>query len=380
MPRQPYDKKTCGQIWRAYQERAPPQNLGAIEWPQAKSGRLTGIKFLSTGVFETIERDDLYEIIKSSGGRVYSGFSKNLDYLLVGRDAGPAKLADAEDHNITTLNEEATHAFLLEKLSGEGNQETPESSSSKEKKVPVKKESKSKQSKAVAKRKNDPNAADTAEPEKKVSKASTSKPSAPKKKAAVAKSNVAVKQEPDNLNNGAHDGSSLSEGEEAAEDSSKKEIVFRDVEIRLKLTEIPTGGRLEQESKKTTKIAAPKIKDEPIDDSDVTEKGDLTIQYVKGKKGRPKKTVASKVEEEPTDEPNLAEDGDLAAKSTKGKRGRPKKTPLAIKTKSEEGSEQNVPSKKTKASKDKGTDSSKSTKTAGGSNFSPRKTRSKTAK
>lgn len=105
--------------------RSPPQNLGTVEWPEAVPGTLTGLKFLSTGVFETIERDELYDIIRASGGRVYSSFSKHLDYLLVGRDAGPAKLADAEEYKVKILDEHETYEFLCQKLSGAPSKDGP---------------------------------------------------------------------------------------------------------------------------------------------------------------------------------------------------------------------------------------------------------------
>lgn len=74
------------------------------------------MKFLSTGVYETIEREELIDLIKGSGGHYYSGMSKNLHYLLVGRDAGPVKLRTAEECGITQLSEEEFFAFITDKI------------------------------------------------------------------------------------------------------------------------------------------------------------------------------------------------------------------------------------------------------------------------
>jgi len=112
----PLEKWQVAQIWRAYQNREGPNNLGAVQWPRPKAGCLAGLKFLSTGVYETIERDDLYDLLKGCGARVYSGMSKNLDYLLVGRDAGPVKLQNASDWGINQLSEEDFFNFITEKI------------------------------------------------------------------------------------------------------------------------------------------------------------------------------------------------------------------------------------------------------------------------
>lgn len=61
---------------------------GTIEWPAAKPGCLKGMKFLTTGILETIEREDAVQLLRDCSGHVMSGMSKNLTYLIVGRDAG----------------------------------------------------------------------------------------------------------------------------------------------------------------------------------------------------------------------------------------------------------------------------------------------------
>lgn len=61
---------------------------GTVEWPNAKPGCLRGMKFLTTGILETIAREDAVQLLTDCGGHVMSGMSKNLSYLIVGRDAG----------------------------------------------------------------------------------------------------------------------------------------------------------------------------------------------------------------------------------------------------------------------------------------------------
>ncbi|MEO6285091.1 MAG: NAD-dependent DNA ligase LigA, partial [Dyadobacter sp.] len=57
-----------------------------------ESDMLEGKTFVISGVFENFERDDLKMKIEVNGGRVLSGVSGKLNYLLAGANMGPAKL------------------------------------------------------------------------------------------------------------------------------------------------------------------------------------------------------------------------------------------------------------------------------------------------
>ena len=48
--------------------------------------------FVVTGVLESIERDDVQDLIKRHGGKVTQSVSKKTSYMVVGRDAGDSKL------------------------------------------------------------------------------------------------------------------------------------------------------------------------------------------------------------------------------------------------------------------------------------------------
>lgn len=117
----PMDKAERGAIFKSFLAREGPQNLGSVEWPSPVASALAGKRFLLTGVMETITRDDLKNIIVGSSGRVMSTFPKQLDYLVVGRDAGPSKLQKANELGVTVLDEEACHKFLCEHLGEPGN-------------------------------------------------------------------------------------------------------------------------------------------------------------------------------------------------------------------------------------------------------------------
>src|SRR5690606_25990470 len=57
------------------------------------SNELSGKTFLISGVFETISRNDLKDLIEKHGGKMLSSISGNLDFLVAGENMGPSKLA-----------------------------------------------------------------------------------------------------------------------------------------------------------------------------------------------------------------------------------------------------------------------------------------------
>jgi DNA ligase (NAD+) len=73
--------------------------------------KIAGKSFCVTGGFEGISRDEIHEKIEKLGGEVRTSVSKNLDYLVVGSDAG-SKLEKARSLGVNTIGLEE----LLEML------------------------------------------------------------------------------------------------------------------------------------------------------------------------------------------------------------------------------------------------------------------------
>lgn len=73
---------------------------------EMESTMLEGKTFVISGVFLNFERDDLKHKIESNGGRVLSGVSGKLNYLLAGDNMGPSKLEKARKLGVTILSEE----------------------------------------------------------------------------------------------------------------------------------------------------------------------------------------------------------------------------------------------------------------------------------
>lgn len=71
-----------------------------------KSTSLEGKTFVVSGVFESFEREELKDAIKQHGGKVLSGISGKLDYLLAGDKMGPSKLKKAEELGVPIISEQ----------------------------------------------------------------------------------------------------------------------------------------------------------------------------------------------------------------------------------------------------------------------------------
>ncbi len=68
--------------------------------------KLAGITFVISGTFQHFERDDLKIKIEANGGKVLSGVSGKLNYLIAGAEAGPSKLEKAQKLNVSIISED----------------------------------------------------------------------------------------------------------------------------------------------------------------------------------------------------------------------------------------------------------------------------------
>lgn len=78
----------------------------------AKNNKLEGKTFLFTGSLQKFTRDRAKQLVEENGGKLLSGVSANLNYLVVGEDAG-SKLAKAQKiPTITVLSEDEFLAMI----------------------------------------------------------------------------------------------------------------------------------------------------------------------------------------------------------------------------------------------------------------------------
>lgn len=73
--------------------------------PAIESDKLTGKTFVISGVFESLSREELQQLITSHGGKVVNAISAKLSYLVAGDKMGPAKLEKANKLSIPILSE-----------------------------------------------------------------------------------------------------------------------------------------------------------------------------------------------------------------------------------------------------------------------------------
>ena len=71
---------------------------------QIKSYTLSNLKFVITGTFQEVSRENLKLIIEDNGGLISSSISKNTNYLIKGENSGPSKLSKADKLNVDILS------------------------------------------------------------------------------------------------------------------------------------------------------------------------------------------------------------------------------------------------------------------------------------
>jgi len=119
------------QQYQRFLRREGPKNPGGKVVPQGKLDCLAGLAFVVTGVLETIEQETAKSLIKQCGGRVTSSVSRNTSYIVVGDDAGPAKIKKATELNIKQLTEDGLFDLIRTKSGSPDNLEILPNSSKK---------------------------------------------------------------------------------------------------------------------------------------------------------------------------------------------------------------------------------------------------------
>ncbi|KAJ6579462.1 P-loop containing nucleoside triphosphate hydrolase protein, partial [Mycena vulgaris] len=85
---------------------AGPAAPGSKDVPDGAPDCLAGLAFVFTGELSSFSRDEAVDIAKRFGGRVTGGPSGKTDYVVLGVDAGPSKLAAIKKHGLKTLDED----------------------------------------------------------------------------------------------------------------------------------------------------------------------------------------------------------------------------------------------------------------------------------
>lgn len=136
------DKEARKAAYMKYVARGGAKNPGSKEVPEGSPGCFDGLVFVLTGVYESLERDEMTEIIKKLGGKVTTSLSKNTKYMVVGSEAGESKMAKAKTLGTPTLTEDQFLDLIREKTVKEKENKTPKTSPEKVEEKKVKSEEK----------------------------------------------------------------------------------------------------------------------------------------------------------------------------------------------------------------------------------------------
>jgi DNA ligase (NAD+) len=88
-------------------------NLKSTKSDHHTSGNLEGQTFLFTGTLNKLKRSDAEEMVEKQGGKILSGVSSKLNYLVVGDDAG-SKLEKAKKINTVRILSEDDFINLIQ--------------------------------------------------------------------------------------------------------------------------------------------------------------------------------------------------------------------------------------------------------------------------
>lgn len=132
-------RRAAAALYKQMQKRAGPAAPGSKEIPKGEPNCLSGLKFVLTGVFESMEREEAAAVIKDLGGGVTTAISGKTNYVVSGLESGPAKLAKAEDLGIPIISEDD----LLDLIREKSGQPTLNKKVKEETKSPKKEEKKS---------------------------------------------------------------------------------------------------------------------------------------------------------------------------------------------------------------------------------------------
>lgn len=88
------------------------KTLGVQPQFEKKTGKLVGKKFVVTGTFETMSRDQAAKKIRAHGGTFQTAVAKDTTYLVTGGKVGASKLKKAENYGIKIITEKELSELL----------------------------------------------------------------------------------------------------------------------------------------------------------------------------------------------------------------------------------------------------------------------------
>lgn len=97
----------------------PAPGAGSLDIPEGADNCLAGLTFVFTGQLTYISREEGQNLVKRYGGKCTTAPSKKTDYVVLGAEAGPKKLAVIKQHSLKVIDEQGLCA-LIKKLPANG--------------------------------------------------------------------------------------------------------------------------------------------------------------------------------------------------------------------------------------------------------------------
>ncbi|KAG8037014.1 hypothetical protein G9C98_004336, partial [Cotesia typhae] len=118
-------KKQHAVAYQQYLHRGGARNPGSKTIPKGAENCLAGLSFVVTGVLESLEREEVDELIKQYGGRVVGNLSKKTNYLVVGDAAGESKMAKADSLHVKKISEDELLEMIRSRPAGKSSAVIP---------------------------------------------------------------------------------------------------------------------------------------------------------------------------------------------------------------------------------------------------------------
>ncbi|XP_018403558.1 PREDICTED: replication factor C subunit 1 isoform X2 [Cyphomyrmex costatus] len=111
-------KKQRALMYEKYLQRGGARNPGSKEIPIGAENCLVGISFVITGVLDSLERNEVEDLVRKYGGRIVNSISSKVNYIIVGDEAGPSKLTKANNLSIKQISEDNLLEMIRTKPEG----------------------------------------------------------------------------------------------------------------------------------------------------------------------------------------------------------------------------------------------------------------------
>ncbi|XP_053978468.1 replication factor C subunit 1 [Hylaeus volcanicus] len=117
-------KKHNAARYQQYLQRGGARHPGSKKVPEGAEYCLAGLSFVITGVLDSLEREEADELIKHYGGRIVHQVSKKTNYIIIGDQPGPAKVAKATNLNVKQISEDDLLEMIRTRPAGQADNVT----------------------------------------------------------------------------------------------------------------------------------------------------------------------------------------------------------------------------------------------------------------